>query len=98
MRFEKTADGERINVIDDDGTIIAYAEKQRFGTHGHWRGYLHYLFCDRVGKIIWAGEQSKSIYPEKPVNNCWENWTDAPPVFLNVKEIKAYYLPKEVKP
>lgn len=89
MTFEK-AGPDRINAVDDSGTVIAYIEKQRMGTHGHWHGYLHYLFCDPLNKIIWAGEDENTVYPDRP-HIPWKSWTEAPTWFANVKEFKAYY-------
>lgn len=90
MKFVKSDDGERISVISDDGDVIAYIEKERFGIHGNWRGWRHCVFCDRLGKIIWVGVDETVVYPER-VHVPWKSWSDLPPWFSNVKEFKAFY-------
>ena len=90
MTFTKTEDGEKILAIDSTGRTVAYIEKDRFGSHGHWKGYLHYIFCEKLGKLIWAGVDEYMIYPDRP-HESWKSWTEAPPWFPNVKEFKTYY-------
>lgn len=90
MTFVKAEDGERISAIDGTGRTVAYIEKQRLGTHGYWKGYLHYTFCEKLEKLIWAGVDERMIYPDKPYEPL-KSWTAAPPWFPSVKEFKAYY-------
>ena len=89
MTYEK--DGDFVRAIDSNGTVIGYIKRQRHGTHGHWRGYLHYVPCkDRDNRMIWAGIEENYIYPDRPHVE-WKSWTEAPSWFSNVKEFKAYY-------
>ena len=77
MKIKKETD--RIYVIDDSGNEIAMAEKQYMGTHGHWRGYLHYV--KENGKWVWCGtDRMFCSIPE-----------EVPAWFGSVKEIKRYY-------
>lgn len=91
MKFIKSKNGERVTAVSESGETIAYIEKYRFGTHGHWHGWHHYVFCERVNKHIWAGVDESIIYPERP-RVAWKNWTSAPEWFANVKAFKTFYL------
>ena len=78
---------DRYDLFDDYGKLTAVVEKERFGTHGHWRGWRHCVYCPVVGQILWAGVE---LYPGVP-RDAMENWTDAPVYFANLKEVKEYY-------
>lgn len=76
MTFDKR--GDRIYAINADGKTIAYIEKNRFGTHGHWRGWNHYVYDNSKGDFLWAG--------------VYEILSDLVPcIFMSIKEFKAYY-------
>lgn len=92
MRYEK--DGDIVRAISTEGAVLGYIKKDRFGTHGHWRGYLHYVLCKENNKLIWAGINEREIFPDRPYTP-WKSWTDAPTWFANVKEFKEYYDSKE---
>ncbi len=79
----------RYNVVNEAGTVIAFIEKYGIGTHGHYRGYQHHVFCPELGELLWAGVADHVVHPgsERP----WNNWSDAPAHFVNLKEARAYY-------
>ena len=77
-------DGEKIFVVDESGTEKAYIEKYYFGTHGHYRGYTHFVFSETAGRFLWAGVTEYNNGEFKP-------WTAAPAYFPNLKEFKTYY-------
>ena len=80
MVLEKSGP-DRYDIKEGD-MIIAYIEKNRMGTHGHWRGYTHYMYHE--GRFLWAGADIVIGGKMRP-------WTDAPWVFRNIREVKDYY-------
>ena len=75
MKLIRSEDGERAYISNNNGIVIAMVEKQKMGTHGHWRGWTHYRLCETTGcmKIVDFFD------------------TDIPFCFANLKEFKAYY-------
>ena len=43
MEFIKANNGDRYYIRNSEGNTIAYIEKMYMGTHGHWRGWDHYV-------------------------------------------------------
>lgn len=87
ISFVKSPDGEQMNAVDMNGKIIGQIVKQRFGTHGHWKGWTHYCLHEASGKLLYAGVPEHVVIPD----GRFEPWTDAPCYFANVKEFKNYY-------
>lgn len=80
---------DRFDIINETGSTIAYVVKAGMGTHGHWRGWEHHLFCPELGKILWAGVSDRIVHPKTGSNHV--RWTSEPLFFQNLKEIKAHY-------
>ena len=79
MKFIKINNGDRYNIVDCDGNTVAYINKYFFGSHGHWRGWEHWIFdSDRNDFICGWSFDFLGI----------EN---IPAFFGNIKEAKAYY-------
>lgn len=97
MRFVKSPDGETVSAVDESGKVVAYIKKNRFGTHGHWHGWMHYPWCEPLGKCVWAGVSVTSVYPERKETRPWEHWTDEVCCFGNIKEFKERYQKEEQK-
>ena len=91
MKFMKSEDGETVSAIDENGNVVAYIKKNRFGTHGHWHGWDHFLFCDSLEKWIWAGVARHVAFQNRGIDNPWDKWTEAPVIFSNIKEFKLYH-------
>lgn len=95
MKFIKSADGERISAVNDLGLVVAYIEKNRFGTHGHWRGWMHYKYCYYLNRCVRCDVWHKMVYPSWDSGyGYFGSWTDDQNYFGNIQEFKDYY--KEV--
>lgn len=81
---------DRYDIINETGAIIACIVKDYMGTHGHWRGYQHHVFCEKLGKMLWAGVTASFVYPEAK-RDPWLRWTDEPQYFGNLKEVREHY-------
>ena len=79
-------ENEKILIIDQSGSVIAYLEKNGFGTHGHYRGYKHFIFSAADNKYIWCGVE---YYCKEEKE--FKRFTDKPETFRNLKEVKLYY-------
>ena len=77
LTLQKT--GEDYLILSGE-TIIAKLEKNRFGTHGHSRGWNHYKAMPD-SSMMWCGVD-KRIFPNKP---------DAPELFKSIQEAREYY-------
>ena len=93
MRFIKSKDGEQISAFNDSNELVAYIRKNRMGTHGHWNGWRHYLYCDYLNQYIWAGVNCTAVYPgwNGSGYGFLDHWTNAPTCFSNITEFKNYY-------
>ena len=87
MKYIK--DGDRVSAINENGDLVAYIEKDRFGTHGHWHGYKHFVFCEKLNEFIWAAVPKFVVYPGEPASD-YESWTEEPPHFSSVRSFKEY--------
>lgn len=67
-------------IVDASGNQVVKFEKDSFGTHGHWKGYLTYRKTD-AGDWMWTGVDRRIVKV---------TFTD-PEYFRNLKEIKSYY-------
>lgn len=94
MTFVKSENGERVSAIDATGKTVAYIEKNRFGTHGHWHGWKHYPWCEPLGKCIWACVAEDIVFSDRAYKP-FVYWTDKPSWFANIKEFKDYYFQRE---
>ena len=83
-RIKKDGD-ETYNIFNESNEMIGVLKKNSFGTHGHWRGWNHYVYCKQLGRFAWAGS-------EIPINGKLQRWADAQVIFLNLKEAKQYYM------
>lgn len=81
--------GEQFCAVKD-GEVIAYVVKNYMGTHGHWRGWEHYL--------LYNGKMTNAMYPLtlSLIDIGTENCDDIPITFRNLNEFKNYYLQREV--
>lgn len=75
IEFVKQTD--RVDAIGPDGTPVAYIEKNYMGTHGHSRGWEHFIYDKQYG-FIYAG----AIQVDH-LNHPW--------IFSSVKDFKNYY-------
>ena len=73
--------GETYSAVNDDGKVVAFIVKNCFGTHGHWRGWEHYVYCD----------EKNAFYTAECINNCFNPAEEIPCIFCNIKEFKEYY-------
>ena len=89
ITFIKSDDGERISAIKD-GVEIAYIKKNRFGTHGHWRGWEHYVRYEGDGKCHRVNMLSSVVTGVIDKDNPFKTWSDEPPLFSEIKSFKAY--------
>lgn len=96
MKFIKSEDGEKVFAVNDHGEVIAFIEKDRFGTHGHWRGWKHFKYCYYTNSLVWCGVFCGVIFPSwKSGYGIFDKWTSDPSGFANIKEFKEHYT-KEV--
>lgn len=87
--FKLVKDGGKYNVTDEAGKIVACAEKGYIGTHGHYRGFNHYIYSEKLGRLRWAGEMGPVAGPDG--KRALKPWTEEPLMFKSLKEFKNYY-------
>ena len=83
------ADAGAANPADETGRIVACAEKEYMGTHGHYRGFSHYIYCEKHGRLRWTGEMEPVAKPDG--RRALRPWTDEPLMFRTLREFKKHY-------
>ena len=84
--------GEIYSAVNDGEKVVAYIEKNRFGTHGHWRGWNHLVFSDKRNDYVYAERMNMDNglrWWDDP--SCVDSDQYIPVHFCNVKEFKEYY-------
>lgn len=80
MIYKKTADGERISAVTSEGIALGYIQKARMGTHGHWRGWEHFVFSRKHEAYV-------PVYAYSELSE--------PCHFNSIRDFKEYYNMKE---
>ena len=84
--------GENYLAVDDSGKTVAYIKKNCFGTHGHWRGWEHYVFSEKKNDYVIAevmNEENGLFWWRDP--ECMDSDQYIPAVFCNIKAFRDYY-------
>lgn len=95
MMFIKSQDGETISAVNSKGMVIAYIRKNRFGTHGHWRGWEHYKYCYYTNRFLRTDVMYQMVYPSWTSGfGYFGSWSPDPMIFRSIQDFKDHY--KEV--
>lgn len=95
MTFIKSKDGDTISAVNSMGLVVACIKKNRFGTHGHWRGWEHYKYCYYRNRLLKTTTWFRDVFPSWDEGfGYFGSWTDDVPWFGSIQEFKDYY--KEV--
>lgn len=92
MKFIKSDDGERVYAVNSTGITVAYIEKNRMGTHGHWHGWMHYKYCYYHNRFIRTDVFCKTVFPGWDRGfGYFDSWSSDRTCFTNIKEFKEHY-------
>ena len=75
--------GDRYEAVNSDGFVVAYIVKNYMGTHGHSRGWEHYVYCRKVQDYA-RGDAVSYVYQD-------DSFRDIPWTFRNIKQFSEYY-------